>query len=214
MVLPTPRKSRAQGHAWAEATSWSSAPSSSSSSNCLIVNGQEWGSTQYVLVEGMYVFTAQADPTGAIQPGTLGTAKLQRQWAWTLRPGTVGGSRAYDPFAFGNSVYLGQHRHRGGFIRKGEVAAQAYDTAEMAKVFARAFENHIFTTGQLLVFEFKGMNLIATIRGVEVVELHEIQQRSQSAPQVATRALIRAVPIAVFSSPRRRSTSRPRRTAV
>ncbi|GAK65000.1 vesicular-fusion protein SEC18 [Moesziomyces antarcticus] len=152
-------------------------------SNCLIVNGQEWGSTQYVLVEGMYVFTAQADPTGAIQPGTLGTAKLQRQWAGLSAQGQSVEAVPYDPFAFGNSVYLGSIDIEVAFIRKGEVAAQAYDTAEMAKVFARAFENHIFTTGQLLVFEFKGMNLIATIRGVDVVELHEIQQRSQSAPQ-------------------------------
>lgn len=34
--------------------------------NCIIINGQEWGSTQYLLVDGMYVFTARADTTGQI----------------------------------------------------------------------------------------------------------------------------------------------------
>ena len=149
-------------------------------SNCLVVNGQEWGSTQYILVEGMYVFTAQADTTGTIQPGTIGTAKLQRNWAGLSMPGHVVQAESYDPFAFGNSVYLGSIDLEVAFIRKGEVAPQAYDTAEMAKLFARAFENHIFTTGQLLVFEFKGMNLLTTVTGVEVVELHEIQQRSNA----------------------------------
>lgn len=27
-------------------------------SNCLVVNGQEWGSTQYIMVDGRFVFTA------------------------------------------------------------------------------------------------------------------------------------------------------------
>ncbi|SPO21597.1 probable SEC18 - vesicular-fusion protein, functional homolog of NSF [Ustilago trichophora] len=151
-------------------------------SNCLIINGQEWGSTQYVLVDGMYVFTAQADTTGSIQPGTLGTALLQRKWAGLSAQGQVVQAESYDPFAFGNSVYLGSIDIEVGYLRKGEVAPQAYDTDEMAKVFARAFENHIFTTGQLLVFEFKGMNLTATVKGVDVVELHEIQQRGKNAP--------------------------------
>ncbi|SNX82671.1 probable SEC18 - vesicular-fusion protein, functional homolog of NSF [Melanopsichium pennsylvanicum] len=145
-------------------------------SNCLIINGQEWGSTKYVLVDGMYVFTAQADSTGNIQPGTLGTALLQRKWAGLSAQGQVVQAESYDPFAFGNSVYLGSIDIEVAYLRKGEIAPQPYDTEEMAKVFARAFDNHIFTVGQLLVFEFKGMNLMATIRGVDVVELHEMQQ--------------------------------------
>ncbi|CDR87939.1 probable SEC18-vesicular-fusion protein, functional homolog of NSF [Sporisorium scitamineum] len=151
-------------------------------SNCLIINGHEWGSTHYVLVDGMYVFTAQADTTGTIQPGTLGTALLQRKWAGLSIPGHVVQAESYDPFAFGNSVYLGSIDLEVAYFRKGEVASQAYDTGEMAKLFARAFENHIFTTGQTLVFEFKGMNLVVTVTGVEVVELHEIQQRGSNAP--------------------------------
>lgn len=150
-------------------------------SNCIVTNGQEWGSTQYVLVNGMNVFTAAADTTGTIQPGTLGTALLQRQWAGLSFPGDVVQAESYDPFAFGNSVYLGSIDIEVAYLSKGEVAPQAYDTDEMAKRFARAFENHIFTVGQLLVFEFRGMNMKATVRGVEVVELHEIQQRGQNA---------------------------------
>ncbi len=63
------------------------------------------GITQYVLVNGLYVFTSMADPTGSIQPGTLGTASLQRKWAGLSTQGDVVQAEKYDPFAFGNSVY-------------------------------------------------------------------------------------------------------------
>ncbi|GAC96960.1 hypothetical protein PHSY_004544 [Pseudozyma hubeiensis SY62] len=151
-------------------------------SNCIVTNGQEWGSTHYVLVNGMNVFTAQADTTGTIQQGTLGTALLQRQWAGLSFPGDVVQAESYDPFAFGNSVYLGSIDIEVAYLSKGEVAPQAYDTDEMAKRFTRAFENHIFTVGQLLVFEFKGMNMKAVVKGVDVVELHEIQGGGKAAP--------------------------------
>lgn len=151
-------------------------------SNCIVVNAQEWGSTQYVLVNGMNVFTATSDTTGTIQPGTLGTALLQRQWAGLSFPGDVVQAESYDPFAFGNSVYLGSIDIEVAYLSKGEVAPQAYDTDEMAKRFTRAFENHIFTVGQLLVFEFKGMNMKAVVTGVDVVELHEIQGGNNAPP--------------------------------
>ncbi|PWZ03287.1 AAA-domain-containing protein [Testicularia cyperi] len=152
-------------------------------SNCLIVNGQEWGSTQYVLVDGMYVFTARADPTGQVQAGTLGTALLQRQWAGLSATGHVVQAEPYDPSMFGNSIYLGGLDIEVGLLRRGEMAPHPFDADEMQRNFVRAFENQIFTVGQLLVFEFKGLNLKATVRGVEVVELHEVQQRSGAQAQ-------------------------------
>lgn len=152
--------------------------------NCLIVNGQEWGSAQYIIVDGMYVFTAMSDSTGQIQPGTLGAALLQRYWAGLSTQGHVVQAEQYDPFMFGNSVYLGGLDLEVAFIQKGGVEHQPFDAAEMGTNFARAFENHIFTTGQLLVFEFRGIRLKLTVRGVDVVELHEIQQQQRGgAPQ-------------------------------
>ncbi len=43
-------------------------------------------------------------------------------------------------------------------------------------------KNHIFTTGQRIAIEFKGTKLIATVRGVDVVELHEIQGGTNKHP--------------------------------
>lgn len=40
----------------------------------------------------------------------------------------------------------------------------------MARNFLRAFDSHIFTSGQLMVFEFHGENLQATIRGMSTVD--------------------------------------------
>ncbi|SPO35363.1 probable SEC18 - vesicular-fusion protein, functional homolog of NSF [Pseudozyma flocculosa] len=147
--------------------------------NCLIVNPQEWGSTQYVQVDGQFVFTALPDSTGQIAPRTLGTAMLQRQWAGLSAQGHEVQAEPYDPFVFGQSVYLGGLDLEIGFLRRGEVVSESFDADEMAKNFLRAFDSHIFTVGQLLVFEFRGMNLKATVKGVNVVELHQVQQKGK-----------------------------------
>lgn len=42
----------------------------------------------------------------------------------------------------------------------------------------QAFESHIFTVGQLLVFEFHGQNLKAVVRGVNVAELQQLDKGS------------------------------------
>lgn len=75
-------------------------------SNAVVVNAQEWRGTQYILVDGRYVFTALEDSTGQVQPGTIGTALLQRQWAGLSAQGHYVQAEVYDPMAVGSMIYL------------------------------------------------------------------------------------------------------------
>ncbi|PWN41506.1 AAA-domain-containing protein [Ceraceosorus guamensis] len=151
-------------------------------SNCLAVNAQEWGSTQYVIVDGRFVFTAAADKTGQVQSGTLGTALLQRQWAGLSAQGHVVRAEPYDPYSQGPAVYLASLDVEVGFLRKGTEIAEVFDADEMQRNWVRAFEHHIFSIGQLLVFEFHGQNLKATVTGVEVVETQPKRQGAGAPP--------------------------------
>ena len=145
-------------------------------SNCLVINGQEWSGTQYVLVEGKYVFTAMPDSTGQIQPGQVGTALLQRQWAGLSAQGHYVQAESFDPYSSGPGIYLAGLDVELSFLRRGIEATEQYDADEMARNFLRAFDGHIFTAGQLLVFEFHGQTLKAAVSGVSVVEADQIPQ--------------------------------------
>ncbi|CAO1636253.1 unnamed protein product [Jaminaea pallidilutea] len=145
--------------------------------NTVVVNGQEWPGTQYILVQGQYVFTVMADPTGTIQPGTIGCAAFQRQWAGLSASGHYVHAEVYDPQSVSAGIYLGGIDLEVAFIRSGMAAQEQFDVEEMTRNFLRAFEGHIFSRGQLLVFEFHGHNLKLTVRGVNVVEAGQIDPR-------------------------------------
>ncbi|PWN53756.1 AAA-domain-containing protein [Violaceomyces palustris] len=149
--------------------------------NCVVVNGQEFGSTQYILVDGKYVFTVIPDTTNSIAPGTIGTALLQRQWAGLSAQGHEVSVQPFDPFSNGQSVYLGSLDVEVSFLRRGEIATEQFDADEMARNFSRAFDSHMFTVGQLLVFEFHGQNLKAVIKGVDVVETQQLDRKAGGA---------------------------------
>lgn len=146
-------------------------------SNALIVNPQDWPGTQYVLIDGQYVFTAIADPTGTIQPGQIGTANLQRRWANLSATGHYVNAEVYDPLAVGLGIYLAGLDLEVSFLRSGTSSPEQFDVEEMSKNFLRAFDGHIFTRGQILVFEFHGFTLMIVVKGVNVVEAGEINPR-------------------------------------
>lgn len=150
-------------------------------SNAVIVNPQEWPATQYILVDGKYVFTAIADPTGQIKPGTIGTALLQRKWAGLSAQGHYVHAEVYDPLAVSPGIYLAGLDLEVSFLRSGTAATEQFDTEEMSRNFLRAFDGHIFTNGQLLVFEFHGFNLMVVVKGVNVVEAGQINQQGGAA---------------------------------
>ncbi|WFD30756.1 vesicle-fusing ATPase [Malassezia sp. CBS 17886] len=144
-------------------------PPALNTTNCVIVNPQEWGGTRYVLVNGRFPFTATADTTHTVPPGAIGTALLQRQWAGLSAEGHDVAVEPFDPTGFGRSLFLGSLDLELDFLSRGNAVAEMFDASEMQRIFLRAFDAHILSLGQILVFEFHGQNLRATVRGLGAV---------------------------------------------
>lgn len=111
-----------------------------------------------------------ADKSGLVQPGQIGTAMLQRQWAGLSAQGHYVQAAAFDPASDGTGVYLAGLDVEISQLRKGMETSEVFDADEMTHNFLRAFEGHIFTKGQVLVYEFHGNTLKASIHGVSSVE--------------------------------------------
>lgn len=139
-------------------------------SNRVAVNPQDWGNARYILVDGRYAFTAVPDTSGQVQQGQLGAASLQRQWAGLSLEGHYVQAQEYDPHATGSGAYLAGLDVELSFLTRAMESDERYDVDEMTQIFMRAFEGHIFTVGQLLVFEFHGQKFKAVISGVSIVE--------------------------------------------
>ncbi|UZJ51589.1 hypothetical protein CBS101457_000909 [Exobasidium rhododendri] len=172
-AIPPPRQA-AQGLASHSGHLIVKSPTQLLLSNRLVVNPQEWGSTQYILIEGNYVFTVMGDSTGQIMRGQIGTALLQRQWASLSAQGHYVRAEPYDPYSTGQAIYLAGLDVELSFFTKAIEATEDFDAEEMSRNFLRAFDGHIFTSGQMLVFEFHGQTLKATIAGVSVVEADQL----------------------------------------
>ncbi|KAM0751567.1 AAA-domain-containing protein [Meredithblackwellia eburnea MCA 4105] len=140
--------------------------------NCLIVNEQDWGTTRYVAVtcqKGRFVFTTKTDP--AVASGTVGAARLVRTWAGLSQSGDVVDVETFDVQSVAGDIYLASLDLEVGFWFERNAIAEQFDADEMAKVFARAYDGLIFTPGQLLVFDFHGQNLKATVKGIHNLSL-------------------------------------------
>lgn len=126
--------------------------------------------------------SSSPDTTQSIQAGTIGTALLQRQWAGLSAQGHTVRAEVFDPYSSGQAIYLAGLDVELSFLRKGTEVDEQFDADEMARNFLRAFDSHIFTKGQLLVFEFHGQNLKAVINGVSVVEADQVRGAGKGAP--------------------------------
>ena len=145
-------------------------PPTLNTTNCVILNPQEWGSTRYVLLSGRFAFTAIPDNTNTIAPGTIGTALLQRQWARLSAEGHDVVVEAFEPSVLGKGVYLGSLDIELDFLSRSQMPMAPFSADEMQAIFVRVFEAHVLSTDQMLVFEFHGQNLKATVRGVYSVD--------------------------------------------
>lgn len=159
------------------------APQALNTSNCVVLNPQEWGNTRYVIVSGQFPFTAQPDTTGTIAPGTIGTALLQRQWARLSAEGHDVTVEAFEPNALGNGVYLGSVDIELDFLSRSQVPLAPFSADEMQGIFVRVFAGHVFSAGQILVFEFQGQNLRATVRGIGSVDTGSVHRMGILLPE-------------------------------
>jgi vesicle-fusing ATPase len=70
-----------------------------------------------------------------------------------------------------------------GFLRRGQEIAEQFSADEMARNFLKAFNGIVMSADEVLVFEFHGQNLKATVKGVGVLELADEQKRGAGTGQ-------------------------------
>ncbi|RPD66824.1 vesicular-fusion protein SEC18 [Lentinus tigrinus ALCF2SS1-7] len=136
-------------------------------SNCLVVNPSDFPQGIHVLVKQAYPCTTRHDNAGRVPPGAIAASATQRQWmGLSLSGDTV----TVEPMPQ-NPPYLESIDIEVGFMRRGLEIAEAFSADEMAKNFLRAFNGVVFAAGEILLFEFHGQNLKATIKGLQIVDL-------------------------------------------
>lgn len=137
--------------------------------NCIIVCPRDFPQDkQAALVKRAYTVTLKHDDTNTIRPGTIGVSASLRSW---IRLSASGDSATIDPLTPTNADYLQSLDVEIGFLKPRYEIAESYNPDEMAATFVRAFGTQIFSTGQILVFDFHGENLKGMVKGLMKVDL-------------------------------------------
>lgn len=76
----------------------------------------------------------------------------------------------FDPAQFGAAMYIGSADVELDFLSRSQAVPDVFDAEEMQSIFLRAFNAHVLSSGQILVFEFHGHNLRATVRGLGTMD--------------------------------------------
>ncbi|KAJ3044018.1 transport between ER and Golgi ATPase protein [Rhizophlyctis rosea] len=154
--------------------------------NCLLFNPRDLmdPAVRHVLVEESFAFTVKADDK--VASGEVGTSLFHRRFA-SLSLNQEVRVRPFDPFAENMNCYLGQLNLQVDFARKGAEPNETYDTTEMQKIFVQSFDGQVFSEGQTLLFDFHGMDLLAEVVGVSLVDMDSLMKGSPAAPNAAGR---------------------------
>ena len=102
---------------------------------------------------------------------------MQRQWIGLSVSGDSVSVQPTTP-AFLQDITL-----EVGFLKRGLEIAEQFSADDMARSFVNAFGNVVFAVGELLVFEYHGQNLKATVKSVTPLELADEQRRGAAAAQ-------------------------------
>jgi len=119
------------------------------------------------------------DNTGNLSPGQVGASSSQRQW---ISLSIQGDEVTIVPLDLPPAeIYMGSLDLEVGFWRRGLEIAEQFSADEMANSFIKAFNGQIFGLDQQLVFDYHGHNLKAIVKGMNILELAEGQQRRRAA---------------------------------
>ncbi|KAF8914264.1 P-loop containing nucleoside triphosphate hydrolase protein [Gymnopilus junonius] len=138
--------------------------------NCLIVHPSDFPQGQHVLVNGSHALT--------LQPGVIGASTVQRQW---IGLSLTGDQATVEPLPSpphpSAPSYLQAIDLEVGFFRRGHEIAEQFSADEIAKNFLKAFSGVVMSAEEIIVFEYHGQNLKATIKSVSVLDLADEQRR-------------------------------------
>ncbi|KAF9481878.1 vesicular-fusion protein SEC18 [Pholiota conissans] len=146
--------------------------------NCLIAHPSDFIQGTHVLVNQRFPVTIRNDDTGKIQEGTIGASMMQRQWIGLSLSGDMAMVEPLpSPPHPSAPSYLQAIDLEVGYMRRNAVATEAYSADDMAKNLVKAFGGIVMSTEQIIVFDYLGHNLKATVKAVSVLDLADEQQR-------------------------------------
>ncbi|KAF8338713.1 AAA-domain-containing protein [Cantharellus anzutake] len=148
--------------------------------NCLIASPTDFlQHGQQVRVNRRFPVTVRHDTTpsmvaGHIEPGSLGVSMFHRQWIG-LSPGDVIQIETIDL----GDEWLGSLDLEAsimlillvGFNKKNAQATEVFDSEDMSRVLIKNYSNQVFSPGQIVVFEYHGQTLRATVTGISLFDL-------------------------------------------
>ena len=112
-----------------------------------------------------------------MQPGVIGASALQRQWIGLSLTGDQVTVESLPPPPHPSAPsFLQAIDIEVGFLRRGVVTADQFSSDEMSRNFIKAFNGIVMTSDQIIVFEFHGHNLKATIKAISILELADEQR--------------------------------------
>jgi vesicle-fusing ATPase len=119
------------------------------------------------------------DNTGKLQPGVIGASALQRQWIGLSLTGDQATVEFLPPSPHPSAPsFLQAIDIEVGFLRRGFEIAEQFSSDEMTRNFIKAFNGILMSSNQVIVFEFHGHNLKATIKSISILELADEQRGS------------------------------------
>ncbi|WVQ83903.1 hypothetical protein IAT38_006047 [Cryptococcus sp. DSM 104549] len=139
--------------------------------NRLVVNPSDFPQdVEFVTLRQRYVFSIIRDPTNTLPPGHVGPSKIIRQWVGLS---AVGESVDIEPYQPQNGDWASTAELEVGFRLKRKETPDLFDSEEMAAAFINAFPSLPLTPLQPLVFDYRGHELKATVRGVSSLDGQE-----------------------------------------
>ncbi|KAF8515015.1 P-loop containing nucleoside triphosphate hydrolase protein [Gautieria morchelliformis] len=144
-------------------------------SNCIIVHPSNFPTGMHVILNSQFPLTTRHDNTGKLAPGQIGASSSQRQW---MGLSIAGDEVTLAPLDLPPAeIYLDSLDLEVGFWKRGLEIAEQFSADEMTQSFIRAFSGQIFALDQQLVFDFHGQNLKASVKGLNILELAEGQNK-------------------------------------
>ncbi|KAF9057846.1 vesicular-fusion protein SEC18 [Panaeolus papilionaceus] len=152
--------------------------------NCVIVHPSDFPERHHVLINSGFALTTRHDNTGKLQPGVIGVSAMQRQWIGlslagdqaTVEPMPAPPHPAAPPFLQAIDLEI-------SFLRRGQENAEPFSADDMTATFIKVFSGIIMSENEIIVFDYRGQNLKATIKSVSALELADEQRRGVPAGQ-------------------------------
>lgn len=103
---------------------------------------------------------------------------MQRQWIGLSLTGDQATVESLPPPPHPSAPsYLQAIDLEVGFFRRGHEIAEQFSADDIAKNFLKAFNGIVMSAEEIIVFEYHGQNLKATVRSVSVLDLADEQKR-------------------------------------